>query len=163
MSLKKIIVKNDEPDSRPTLDLDSFQLKSEPSFKNLNFPELKKSSKYIDARHNVKKMVLSKEFEALVNEDLQLYDANENEYDAELVLHICNIAEQYFIQYKNMGAIKKQAVIQVLKPYFKNEELLLASLVEYVFPQVTKSNMLRRNSKRIHKLFSSVVEFFLFK
>jgi hypothetical protein len=162
MSLKKIVVKTDEVESK-SLDLDMFQFKQEPSIKNLNFPELKKSSKYIDARHNVKKLVLSKEFEALVNEDLALYDATLNEYDAELVLHICNIAENYFIQYKKMGQIKKQAVIQVLKPYFKNDELLLASIVQYVFPQVMKSNIFRRNKKRLYKLFNSVVEFFLFK
>ena len=132
MSLKKIVQPQEAPVSNTLVLDDLVQAKgSSCSVKDLNFPELKKSTKFTDARHKVKVSVLLKEFKDLLNSDLELFDADENKYDLDFVLKICNIAENFFIQYQKMGDIKQTAVIEVLKPYFKNDEELLNNIIKH--------------------------------
>ena len=167
MSLKKIV--QPQPQEAPplvsnTLILDEpMSTKSSSSVKDLNFPELKSSSKFTDARHKIKTSVLLEEFQQKLNSDLELFNADENRYDIEFVLKVCNIAESYFIQYKKMGEIKQIAVIQVLLPYFKNDSELIKNIILHIYPKITKSNILRRNKTRIFNGIKSVIKFFLSK
>ena len=167
MSLKKIV--QPQPQEAPplvsnTLILDEpVSTKSSSSVKDLNFPELKSSSKFTDARHKIKTEVLLNEFQQKLNSDLELFDCELNKYDFDFVLKICNIAENHFIQYKKMGEIKEKAVIQVLLPYFKNDVELIKSTILHIYPKITKSNILRRNKTRIFNGIKSIIKFFFLK
>ena len=78
----------------------------------LNFAQLKKSDKFDKNRVDLKKNSLFLEFAEMVKSDLESY---EGKYDYKLVEIVCNIAEEYFVQYPKMGDIKKKSVIEVLK------------------------------------------------
>ena len=90
------------------------------------------------------------DFVMKVRNDIDDYDKTENKYDHSLVLIVCNIAESFFVQYKTMGVIKKEAVIHALKPYFNDDTELLSKLIDFVYPQIKKSNILRRNRSRLY-------------
>jgi uncharacterized protein YaaR (DUF327 family) len=62
-----------------------------------------------------------------------------------------------------MGDIKQTAVIEVLKPYFKNDEELLKNIIEHIYPSISKSNFFRRNKTRIFNGIKTVLKFFLSK
>ena len=100
--------------------------------KPLNFPILKQSESFKQSRQNQKKKFHMDNFISKVTNDIGHYDNTENKYDYLLVFKLCDFAECHFIQYKQMGDIKKEAVIIVLKPYFNNDEVLLDKLIDFV-------------------------------
>ena len=123
----------------------------------LNFAQLKKSDKFNKNRVDLKKNSLFLEFAEMVKSDLESY---EGKYDYKLVEIVCNIAEEYFVQYPKMGNIKKKSV---LKPYFNCDVELIDNAKEFVFPLIIKSNIFRRNKQKIQSVLTSIGQFFFQK
>ena len=102
------------------------------------------------------------DFANKVKSDLMSYPVSEGHYDHMLVLKMCDIAEMFFVAH-GCGDVKREAVINVLLPYFNNDKELISKIIEFIFPQVRKSSLYRRNKKRIWESVVTVVNFFLGK
>lgn len=62
-----------------------------------------------------------------------------------------------------MGDIKREAVTNVLKPYFNNDAELIHRFIDCVFHQIVKSNVYRRNKTRLYNGLVFLLNFFLRK
>ena len=83
----------------------------------------------------------------------------DNKYNSELLVEILNISEEYFIYPRNRAEredVKRKSVIQLMKPYFENNEFLLEKTIDNVWHKVSKSTYLKR-------LFSRLKNFILRK
>jgi hypothetical protein len=56
-----------------------------------------------------------------------------------------------------MGDSKERAVIQVVKKFYNNDEELVRSIIKLVLPLIKKTNILRRTSSRLQRLFLYVL------
>ena len=82
---------------------------------------------------------------------LQEYIPEDFQFDNELLVHILNIAESYFIygNKEERNDQKVKAVMILMKPYFRNDEQLLNIMISSVWSKVSKTNMLKRIYKRL--------------
>ena len=69
-------------------------------------------------------------------------------------MEILNIAECYFIygDKNERETVKNESILEIMKPYFKNDEELLLKTITHVWHKVSKSNMFKRSLQRF-KLF----------
>jgi hypothetical protein len=151
----KRIVEPREPQTEVIVNIDDI------SIQPMHFAELKAHTLLRDSRKKVKGILHLADFAQKVKSDLKSLSVESGKFDPELVLKICNCAELFFME-KEQGEIKKQAVISVLLPYFKDEELI-AKIIEFVYPMIHKSNLYRRNKKRAWDMIVSITNFFLRK
>jgi len=86
---------------------------------------------------------------------LQEYIPEDFQFDNELLVHILNIAESYFIygNKEERNDQKVKAVMILMKPYFRNDEQLLNIMISSVWSKVSKTNMLKRIYKRLQNSF----------
>jgi hypothetical protein len=78
----------------------------------------------------------------------------DNKYNSELLVEILNISEEYFIYPRNRAEredVKRKSVIQLMKPYFENNEFLLEKTIDNVWHKVNKSTYLKRLFSRLKK------------
>jgi len=86
---------------------------------------------------------------------LQEYLPENFQFDNELLIHILNIAESYFI-YGNKQERNEQKVTAVrilMKPYFREDVHLLDVMISCVWCKVSKTNMFKRVYKRLQNSF----------
>jgi len=126
---------------------------------SMNFAELKELSKLRESRKKVKGILHIADFAQKVKSDLKSLSVEDGKYEHSLVLKACDIAELFFMD-KGCGDIKREAVISVLLPYFKNDAELIAKIIEFIYPMIHKSTIIRRNKKRLWSGLVSVVNFF---
>jgi len=88
---------------------------------------------------------------------LQEYTPAEFQFDNELLVHILNIAESYFIYGSKIerNEQKTQAVMQLMKPYYRDDNQLLTVMISSVWNKVNKTNIFKRVIKRIQNNFFS--------
>jgi hypothetical protein len=81
--------------------------------------------------------------------------ADENELNLELMVEICNIANEFFIygETKTRETSKTDAIHEFLLPYFRDDELLLNTMFDSVQHKIVKSNFVKRAFKRIKNFF----------
>lgn len=86
---------------------------------------------------------------------LQEYIPEDFQFDNELLVHILNIAESYFIygNKEERNDQKVKAVMILMKPYFRNDEQLLNIMISSVWSKVSKTNMFKRVYKRLQNSF----------
>ena len=139
---------------------DSFHLDEVPpkTLKSLNGYNLKKIKSFKIIR---KKYKLNNQT-AMFIQDLQVilneYAPDKYQLDTDMLVHICNIAEQYFI-YGNKEERNEQkllAISTLMRPYFKDDTELLHKMMSVVYDRVNKSTLLKR-------LYRRMVNFFLKK
>ena len=82
-------------------------------------------------------------------------DTNTNKFNLELLVEVCNIANQFFIygSSENREASKSEAIYELLLPYFQNDITILTSMLESVQGKIIKSTTLRRLYRRLKNYF----------
>lgn len=125
-----------------------FHLDSVPpkSLKSLNGYNLKKIKSFKIIRKKYKQSnqmtMFIQDLQVILNE----YDPSKFQLDTDMLIHICNIAEQYFI-YGNKDEREQQKVLAIstlMKPYFKNDNELLEKMMYICYDKVEKSTILKR-------------------
>ena len=119
----------------------------------LNNTNVKNLKNFRVIRKNAKQQILKKEFIIQVSSVLTLFNKTDNEYETEIVTFCVQVAEDFFISHSGMGEIKQDAVVQVCKQYFNDDEKLVKTIIALVMPSITKSNIVRRNRQRIISFF----------
>lgn len=123
--------------------------------KTLHSYNLKKIKSFKQIRRKYKlsnqEKIFIQDLSVLLNE----YNPNDYQFDQDLLVHVLNIAESFFI-YGNTNEreeIKQRAVKQLLQPYFRNDEEIYEMMVSSVWHNVKKSNLLKRLLKRTVNFF----------
>ena len=134
--------RKNEMDSLPAKNLYGIDLKQLKSFKKL--------------RQNFKKQELKTVFLHDVKQILSQLDCNgEDRFNSDLLVAILNLAEQFFVYPKNREEreqLKLESVIELMLPFFDNNQEYLVNAIGNVSNQVKKSNVLKRVYARM-KLF----------
>lgn len=86
---------------------------------------------------------------------LSHFDIGTKKYNHKLLLFVCQVAEDVFSK-SNSGELKERAVIEAVAPFFDGNEQLISTMIQMVYPQIIKSNMLRRFKKSLCKFFFGV-------
>ena len=84
-------------------------------------------------------------------------DNLDNQLNDELLLELLNVAEAYFFYPKNKddrNAIKKECVVELMLPYFRNDLQLLNKTIELLQHKVKKSSLMKRLYQRAKNVFS---------
>lgn len=123
--------------------------------KQLRSYNLKKIKSFKAIRHKYKLSNQSKLFlndlQVLLNE----YVPKNYQLDTELLVHILNISEQFFIygSKTEREEQKAESVKKLMLKYFRNDEELLESMIELVWHKVEKSNVFKRCYQRFKNKF----------
>jgi len=113
--------------------------------------DLKKIKSFQAIRKNYKansqKNVFVNDLSAVLD---NAYPAEQHQLDTELLVHVLNIAEAFFIfgSKEEREVAKSEAVNHLMKRYFRDDADVLDIMIASVFPRVKKSTMLRRLWKR---------------
>jgi hypothetical protein len=86
---------------------------------------------------------------------LKEYEPTKFQLDTDMLVHICNIAEQYFI-YGTKEEREEQKLLGVstlMRPYFKNDTELLLKMMSIVYDKVNKTTLLKRIYRRLLNFF----------
>ena len=95
-----------------------------------------------------------------LKETLKPLDPRSNKYDSELLVAVLDIAEYFFIygDRDQRNAMKMEAVVELMKPYFNNDETYLLHSINNVMYRVKKSNVFRRLATRLRNFFSMMMK-----
>jgi hypothetical protein len=125
------------------------------TLKSLNGYNLKKIKSFKIIR---KKYKLNNQT-AMFIQDLSIvlkeYEPSKFQLDTDMLVHICNIAEAYFI-YGSRSEREEQklmAVSTLMRPYFKDDTELLHKFMVVVYDKVSKSTYLKRLYRRLLNRF----------
>lgn len=141
---------NENPDV-----VDDCSLELEVPPKQLRSYNLKKIKSFKAIRHKYKLSNQSKLFlndlQVLLNE----YVPKNYQLDTELLVHILNISEQFFIygSKTEREEQKAESVKKLMLKYFRNDEELLESMIDLVWHKVEKSNVFKRCYQRMKNKF----------
>ncbi len=113
-------------------------------------------------RKNVKLHKMEDEFVNEMSKVLSVFSPYKDQYDFSLILLLCQVAEDFFID-RGCGETKKRAVIKVASQFFDSNEILLCNVVELMIKSIERSTLFKRNKTRILKFFWRVVSIFLKK
>jgi hypothetical protein len=82
-------------------------------------------------------------------------DISENEFDLELLLEICNIANEFFIygSKESREESKKEALDKLLLPYFRDDVKILDKNLKFIKGMMVKNNFLKRNFRKLKNIF----------
>lgn len=148
-------------DSEDKIDSDDMSLKTMvdsdiPPKKILNSnAKLFKNFRVI--RRSKKVAEMKSEFIEQIQLVLDHFNKEDNEYDSEIVLFCCQVAEDWFITHPHeMGEFKKQAVILACKKYFNDNEKLVGTIIELVYDRIKPCTFRRRSWIRICNFFFAV-------
>ena len=86
---------------------------------------------------------------------LEQYDPQEHEFDLELLTTVLDIAESFFIHGsdKERKDQKRDAISQLMKVYFRDDDTLLELMVQSVWKKVRKSTYMKRKWCKLKSLF----------
>lgn len=136
-------------------DVDDCSVELEVPPKQLRSYNLKKIKSFKAIRHKYKLSNQSKLFlndlQVLLNE----YVPKNYQLDTELLVHILNISEQFFIygSKTEREEQKAESVKKLMLKYFRNDEELLESMIDLVWHKVEKSNVFKRCYQRMKNKF----------
>ena len=82
-------------------------------------------------------------------------DVTENKLNLQLLVEVCNIANEFFIYGKKhlRESTKIEAVHELLLPYFLDDTSVLETMIQSVQHKIVKSTILRRTWKRVMNYF----------
>jgi len=139
---------------QPTDTLEIIKLSSEhavvPNKTVLNY-DLKKMKSFRVLRKQYKSQNQLHVFLNDMTSVLSEFLPEENQLDLDLLVHVLNISEQYFIygSKETREETKSAAVKQLMVKYFRNDEEVLNKMIVSVWKRVNKSNMFKRFFRRI--------------
>lgn len=118
---------------------------------------LKKMTSFKEIRRKYKMSNQLKMFVHDLKTVLDEYKPEQHELDDELLRHVLNISEQFFIygSKDERNKMKQEAVHVLMMQYFRNDEALLNKFIGQVWPKVKKSNIFKRTYARF-RLFLKV-------
>lgn len=95
-----------------------------------------------------------------LKETLKPLDPRSNKYDSELLVAVLDIAEYFFIygDKEQRNTMKMEAVVEIMKPYFNNDETYLLHSINNVMHKVKRSNIFRRLATRLRIFFSMTMK-----
>lgn len=137
------------------VDDSSVEVEVEIPPKQLRSYNLKRIKSFKAIRHKYKLSNQSKLFENDLQVLLNEYLPENYQLDTELLVHILNIAEQFFVYGNNeeREQQKTQSIKKLMLKYFRNDEELLNSMVSLVWHKVEKSNVVKRIFQRMKNKF----------
>jgi len=108
--------------------------------------DLKRLKSYRNIRKGYK---LKNQKEIFINDIrtiLKTFDEDEFMMNIELLAEILQIAEEYFIygDREQRENSKMEAIFELMKKYFKNDDDFLLNAVEYAYIKVSRSNIFKR-------------------
>jgi hypothetical protein len=116
--------------------------------KNLYGQDLKKLKSYRLLRKNFKMKEIKSAFIDDVRVILDNLDPSDiNKFDSELLIAILNLSEQFFLYPRNKEErekLKLESVVELMLPFFDNNEAFLLSTIGNVMGKVKKLNVIRR-------------------
>ena len=120
----------------------------------LHGSNLKKIKSFKTMRRSYKLDNQQKIFITDVKQMLMHMDPSLNMGNVELLIEVCNCANQFFIygQTEDREKSKLEAIHELMLPYFMNEKWL-NTIMDVVQYKITKSNFLKRLYRRTKNLF----------
>jgi hypothetical protein len=117
--------------------------------------DLKKMKSFKQKRKSYKSYTQEKVFLHDMKTVLDQYSPEEHQFDTELLNHVLNIAETFFIFGNKIerDQMKKDAVGKLMRPYFRNDADLLDIVTESIWHKVKKSTWMKRTFKRVRFFF----------
>lgn len=127
-----------------------------PPKKILNNSNLKKLKSYRQLRQSIKGQNEESEFYEQITAVLNLFDVDEVKYDADLLILVMQIAENYFLGKKD-GERRKKNVVLVTKRFFDDNEELTSKIIEMSMDKIVQNKFVKRNLKKCLRYLKSVV------
>jgi len=120
----------------------------------LHGSNLKKIKSFKNMRRNYKLCNQQKIFITDLKQMLAHMDISQNTLNTELLIEVCNIANQFFIYGANEDREKSklEAIHELLEPYFVSPEILDV-IMNSVKHKITTSNFIKRLYRRTKNLF----------
>ena len=120
--------------------------------KNYNLKNIK-SFKQIRRRYKLKNqsMLFVNDLKVVLDE----YKPEDHQLDNDLLVHILNIAEMFFIygNKKEREEQKSESIKKLMTAYYRDDEELLNVMITTVWNKVKKSNMFKRTWQRFKNKF----------
>lgn len=153
---------NQDQDAQPVLDSKTkssefvnVDLKELPK-KKIYGHDLTKMKSFKNLRKNYKQDNMKIHFITSLKPILESYIPvdSENDLNDELLVEILNMAESYFIYFDETEReeLKHSSVVELMLPYFHNDEKLMEKMISMVWGRVKKSTWKRRAFSKL-KLF----------
>jgi hypothetical protein len=113
--------------------------------------DLKKIKSFKAIRKNYKATSQKKVFVNDLSVVLDQYPPAEHQLDTDLLVHVLNIAESFFIfgSKEEREEAKAEAVNHLMQKYFRDDADVLDIMIASVLPKVKKSTWLKRLWKRL--------------
>jgi hypothetical protein len=167
--MKKLSAPSNPPEAYTNMVRSPSVLKTETDITSvdLNEPETRVPASRV-YNYNLKKMKSFKQIrrsrkmtnqKALFIYDLGIvlndYSSVDHDLDSDLLVHILNISEQYFIYgtKEERELMKMEAVKTLMAKYFRDDDVLLNKFITQVWPKVIKSNLFKRVWSRFTLFF----------
>jgi hypothetical protein len=117
--------------------------------------DLKKMKSFREIRKNYKAKSQKNVFVNDLSVLLDQYPHADHQLDTDLLVHVLNIAESFFVfgDKEEREKAKSEAVTHLMKKYFRDDADVLDIMMTSVFPRVKKSTMLRRMWRRMKLYF----------
>lgn len=122
---------------------------------NLYGHNLKKMKSYKKLRRGYKLSNQKAIFLGDLNAILKEFKPEEHKYDDELLIEILDLAEKYFVygSKEDRENVKSECVLELMKPFFNNDENLIEKTISNIWHRVNKSNAMRRTFIRFKNFF----------
>lgn len=122
---------------------------------NLYGHNLKKMKSYKKLRRGYKLSNQKAIFLGDLNAILKEFKPDAHKYDDELLIEILDLAEKYFVygSKEDRENVKSECVLELMKPFFNNDENLIEKTISNVWHRVDKSNGMRRAFIRLKNFF----------
>ena len=88
-----------------------------------------------------------------INEQLKLYNIEQDKYNIKLVRGLCQIVERYMIYDQKLGSQKKQVVLNCALKFFDNNQKLLEAVIEDQLETIVKSSTFSRLLAKLEIFF----------
>jgi hypothetical protein len=88
-----------------------------------------------------------------INEQLKLYNIEQDKYNIKLVKGLCQIVERYMIYDSKLGPQKKQVVLNCCLKFFDNNQKLLEAVIEDQLELIAKSSRFSRLLAKLEIFF----------
>ena len=120
--------------------------------------DLKRLKSYRNIRQGYKLKNQKQIFINDISNILKTFDEDSFKMNIELLAEILQIAEEYFIygDREQRENSKMEAISELMKKYFKDDEDFLFSAIEYAYHRVSKSNIFKRILARTWLFFKRI-------
>lgn len=135
---------------------------------NNNIPQSKVHNynlKKFKSFKNIRKQYKLKNQKDIFLTDMQIvmkeFDTKDFYLDNDLLLHVSNIAEEFFIygSKTERDQMKDEAIAELMLPYYRNDKQILDIMRVSVWNRVKKTNLFKRLLKRVsNKIFLNLIK-----